>query len=131
MSDDASSHVIQRQTFQDGEVIFEEGSPGDRGYVVTSGSVEIWKHAGEGRVVLGSIVDGGMFGEMALIDNSPRMASATAVEKTECVILTKDELSQHLRTANPFLRLLINMLVRNVRSVSDKLVDAMSENDHL
>ena len=127
--DNDQDHGAERQTFHGGEVIFAEGAEGDCAYVVSTGSVEISKRAGEVKVVLGTVGDGGMFGEMALIDNSPRMAGATALEETECIILSKDQLNQHMRTASPFLRLVIYMLVRNVRSVSDQLVDEVSEDD--
>jgi CRP-like cAMP-binding protein len=64
--------------FDAGQVIFREGDAGDTMYVVTEGEVEI-------RVrdkVMVSAGAGGIFGEMALIDEAPR--SATAVAKTAC-----------------------------------------------
>lgn len=67
-------------TFAPGEVIFDKGDKGDKMYVVRSGEVEI--------VIDGKIVEtlssGGIFGEMALIDGSPRAATARA--KTDCEV---------------------------------------------
>lgn len=65
---------------QPGEVIFAEGSKGDAMYVIRSGEVAIEK----GGRVLETVAPGGIFGEMALIDGSPR--SATARAKTECEV---------------------------------------------
>ena len=60
--------------------IFREGDPGNVVHVVQSGSVEICKtEDGDKKKILGVIGRGGTFGEMALIDSEPRMASATAI----------------------------------------------------
>lgn len=71
-------HATNIVTVQAGDKIFAEGQPGDTMYVIQGGSVDILVH---GKLVetaeAGSIV-----GEMALIDNAPR--SATAVAKTDC-----------------------------------------------
>lgn len=63
-----------------GEVIFAEGDPGDKMYVIRSGEVEILL---DGKV-LEVLPGGGIFGEMALIDGSPRVATARA--RTACEV---------------------------------------------
>jgi len=67
-------------TYAPGEVVFAEGDTGAHMYVVRSGEIEIER---EGRVVE-TLSPGGIFGEMALIDGSPR--SATARAKTSCEV---------------------------------------------
>jgi len=64
--------------FETGDVVFAEGDKGDKMYVVRSGEVEILR---DGHVVE-TLAPGGIFGEMALIDGSPRAATARA--KTAC-----------------------------------------------
>ncbi len=66
--------------FAPGAVIFAAGETGDRMYVVRSGEVEIER---DGKVVE-TLAAGGIFGEMALIDGSPRAATARA--KTACEV---------------------------------------------
>jgi CRP-like cAMP-binding protein len=68
-----------------GEVIFAEGDAGDKMYVIRSGEVEILL---DGRV-LETLSSGGIFGEMALIDGSPRVATARA--KTACEVAPLSE----------------------------------------
>ena len=63
-----------------GEVVFAQGDKGDKMYVIRSGEVEIER---DGKVVE-KLTDGGIFGEMALIDGSPRAATARA--KTTCEV---------------------------------------------
>jgi CRP-like cAMP-binding protein len=65
-------------TFKPGETIFSEGDRGDQMYVIRKGEVEIER---DGKIVE-TLSAGGIFGEMALIDGSPRAASARA--KTAC-----------------------------------------------
>ena len=63
-----------------GGVVFAQGDKGDKMYVIRSGEVEIER---DGKVVE-KLTDGGIFGEMALIDGSPRAATARA--KTTCEV---------------------------------------------
>src|SRR3974377_1838921 len=71
--------------FAAGDVIFAAGDKGDAMYVVRSGEVVI-EHQGRVREALGG---GGIFGEMALIDCSPR--SATVQAKTDCEVVPINE----------------------------------------
>ena len=68
------------QAFKAGEAIFREGEKADTMYVIRSGEVVI-ERAGK---VVATLPKGSMFGEMALIDGSPR--SATARAKTDCEV---------------------------------------------
>ncbi|HVU13450.1 MAG TPA: cyclic nucleotide-binding domain-containing protein [Phototrophicaceae bacterium] len=68
-------------TFKAGETIFKEGDAGDNMYVIQSGAVEIMLH---GRL-LETASEGGIFGEMALIDQQPR--SGTVIAKTDCKVV--------------------------------------------
>jgi CRP-like cAMP-binding protein len=71
--------VLTRQ-FAKGDLIFQEGEHGDEFFVVVSGEVEI--RSGNRR--LETLAQNSIFGEMALIDNSPR--SATVVASTDCTV---------------------------------------------
>lgn len=64
-----------------GETIFSAGTPGDFMYVIIVGEVEIVLDG----VLIDSLTEGDLFGEMALVDNSPR--SATAVAASNCRVV--------------------------------------------
>ena len=66
--------------FEPGQVIFSEGDKGNKMYVIRSGEVEVER---DGKIVE-TLSGGGIFGEMALIDGSPRAATARA--KTACEV---------------------------------------------
>jgi len=77
--------------------------------------------------VLGHISAGGIFGEMALVDNKPRMAQARTVEPTTVIIVTESALEQKLRKADPFVRALLGIFVNNIRDLTDKVVQRGGE----
>src|SRR5271169_3687409 len=74
------------EAFAKDTVIFKEGDPGDRCYVITNGDVRISKFIPNiGEEALAVLKPGDYFGEMALIDNFPR--SAHAIANTDLVLL--------------------------------------------
>lgn len=124
--------VMDRQVYIDGQVIFREGKPGAAAYVVQEGKVEIFKHIGDTEVVLGAIEPGGLFGEMALIDDKPRMASARAVSRTVLIGITRTQLSQKLDRSDSLVRAILRILLGNHRQMARRLAMAESklkEND--
>ena len=69
------------RTFQKGEVIFEDGAAGAEMFIVHSGKVRLLKKATGGEEkILAVLGPGEFFGEMSLIDGSPRSTSAVAEE---------------------------------------------------
>jgi CRP/FNR family cyclic AMP-dependent transcriptional regulator len=67
--------------FKTGDVIFRQGDPADELFVIQSGKVEIRL----GNRILDTLTDRSIFGEMALIDNAPRSATAVAVTDVKLV----------------------------------------------
>src|SRR3954468_1151559 len=98
-----------------GTRIFAEGDRGEHAYLVRSGRVEIYKAKRNGEAdLLGMIGADGIFGEMALIDERPRMATACAVEDTVVVVIPKRILDKKLAAADPFLVALLHIFTRNI-----------------
>jgi CRP/FNR family transcriptional regulator, cyclic AMP receptor protein len=108
--------VLNRKVFQAGQVIFTEGQSGGAAYVVQRGVVEIAKEGPNGPRILGHVPAGGIFGEMALIDNQPRMAGARAIEETVCLVVPKHLLDKKLAEADPFIAALVRVLIANARA---------------
>jgi CRP-like cAMP-binding protein len=75
----------ETESFAAGATIFSEGDPADRMYVVDSGSVSLVT----GDTVLEVVGPGAIFGELAVIDRSPR--SASAVVESDCELVTIDK----------------------------------------
>lgn len=70
--------TVEVRECADGEVVVEVGSPGESFFVVARGTVTITRPDGEDEVVLSHLRAGALFGEMALLTDSPRTARATA-----------------------------------------------------
>jgi CRP-like cAMP-binding protein len=103
--------------FAPGDVIFAEGDPGDKMYVIRSGEVEILL---DGRV-LEVLTSGGIFGEMALIDGAARAATARA--KTACEVAPISEKTfLFLVHETPFFAIAVmRTLVQRLRRMDETL----------
>ena len=119
----STPEVLDRRTYAENEIIFKEGEVGRRcAFLVESGRVAISKKLDDGTdMVLGYIPQGGIFGEMALIDDKPRMAQAKATMSTAVIIISETMLENKLKKADPFIRGLLNLLVRNAREMGNQL----------
>ncbi|TAN43824.1 MAG: cyclic nucleotide-binding domain-containing protein [Rhodospirillales bacterium] len=116
-----TSKFIERKVYYPGQKVFAEGEEGNRAYLVEKGAVDIVKKtdAGEERV-LGTVTQGGIFGEMALIDNQPRMATARVALETTLAIIPRTAFEEKLRHSDPFLRALLSIFVRNIRMLTEE-----------
>ena len=112
----------RKASYPDGELIFREGEAGDTAFVVLSGKVEISRSVDGKSIPIGVVNAGGMFGEMALIDDGDRMASAHAVGgRLEVLIISRRVFEEKLESADPFQRALIGILTAHIRTLADKL----------
>ena len=82
--------IASYETFQDGQIIFEEGSNGDWIYVVEEGKVEISKNVDGQKIVIEKLKEGDVFGELAYVDKTPRSSTATAKGTTVIGIIDRD-----------------------------------------
>ena len=80
------SQVIELKRLSAGKELFKEGSQGDCVYIIKEGQLEIYTSFADESLLLDVAGPGEVVGEMALLDSSPRMASARA--QTECQLLT-------------------------------------------
>lgn len=84
--------VATRRKFSKDSVIFFEHDPGDSLFMILSGRVKVTILSDDGREIILSVLgDKDFFGEMSLLDNEPRSATAIAMEDTEVVILHQKE----------------------------------------
>lgn len=88
---DNISRLMEKRRYPPNHLLFEEGSPGDTFYVIISGEVEIQKESAEGgdKVTLAVRGPGDFFGEMALIQDAPRFASAMTISECQMLELPK------------------------------------------
>src|SRR4029453_11435355 len=75
------SRLLKERRYRKGDIIFHQDDPGGFLYIISSGRVRIYLAGPEGREVTPRIYcPGGNFGELSMLDNQPRTASAAALE---------------------------------------------------
>ena len=93
--------ITHQRTYQEEEFIFRKGQPGAAMFIVKSGAVNIIDHDDSNQAnVLTTLDDHSFFGELALLDDSPRSASAVAAKTTETFAFFRTDLDR-LLTAFP------------------------------
>jgi CRP-like cAMP-binding protein len=75
------------RTYRPGEIIFSEFEPGNAFYLIRSGRVHLLKNEGEHERTLDILEPPEIFGEMAILENAPRSATAIAVDQVEVLEL--------------------------------------------
>jgi hypothetical protein len=87
-----SRHGTSKMNFAPGEIIFRKGDKGEFVYTIINGNVEIIKEdIEEGEKVLAVLGPGDYFGEMALMSDKPRSATARAVNSVEAMTIARDD----------------------------------------
>src|SRR6266478_5477451 len=107
--------IARERTFGQGEEIFKEGDAGDGVYLVKDGSVEISGLVGENvRRAFSQVGAGGIFGEMAVLEDKPRSACARALEPTTVYFIPRIEMLKEIERS-PALSLVL------LREISNRL----------
>ena len=94
----ALSQMMEQANFAAGDIIFREGEPGERMYVVCSGAVELSTTDKLGqKLILTTASRGDLFGELSLLDQGARNARATVLEAGELLVLDRKTLTEFIR----------------------------------
>jgi CRP-like cAMP-binding protein len=110
--------IVHKRTFMPNEIIFYERQPGAGMYIIKRGLIKLTKMVNEERVKISELKDGEFFGEMSLLDDYPRSAEATAVEKTEALGIFRPDLFD-LIESNP--KLGYKILLRLSKRLASRL----------
>lgn len=105
--------IANEETYEDGQIILEEGSYGDWIYVVQSGQVEISKTIDTRKVIIEILKEGEVFGELGLFAKLPRTATARAMGSTKVGIIDKNFLIEEFnKLSGDFRTILITIISR-------------------
>jgi CRP-like cAMP-binding protein len=126
------AQALHSRTYHAGEVLFMEGDIGRALFILESGKVELAKKdaaTGENRVIF-TVSSGDFFGEMALLEQMPRTATATAAERAKLHLLYRSKLdgllSQHPRIGISIMSHLAQLLSSRLRRASSTLAAPIS-----
>jgi len=118
-----AERLVPRQ-FGAGQVIFHLGDPGGLLYIITEGKVKISNSTPDGQEALLAILGtGDFFGELALLDDSPRSATAEAIEPTETLTLHREEFIRFLGDNPDFAYHVMHTLAKRIRHLNDQISD--------
>jgi EAL domain-containing protein (putative c-di-GMP-specific phosphodiesterase class I) len=113
----------QRLIFDRGAVIFQQGDPGDCAYLIESGEVDISIPTDGKEINIASLGPGDMFGELALIDNKSRTASARAAVDTELIVINRDFFDHAFEDIDPTIKYVLRLIIKRFRSLYDSTED--------
>jgi CRP/FNR family cyclic AMP-dependent transcriptional regulator len=114
--------ILVPRRYEPGEVILKEGSEAIGFFVVSSGKVRVVKDLGSDKErTLATLTPGEFFGETALLDGYPRSASVQAVEKTECLALTRWDFMGEVKGSPTMAVEIMRVLARRLRQTDARL----------
>jgi CRP/FNR family transcriptional regulator, cyclic AMP receptor protein len=127
LSDEARGALAERLTRRPerrSSVIFEEGEPGDRVFLILAGKMKISRRSTDGRENLLAVLGpGDIFGELSLFDPGPRTATATALTDVELASLEHSSLKPWLTDRPEAAELLLRVLARRLRRTNEAMGD--------
>ena len=114
--------VFSRRSAARGSMIMAAGDPTDSLYIVLSGRLKVMMSDADGKeVILNILGPGEFFGEMGLIDDSPRSASVVAIEPCELLSISKRDFKRCLAENFEMTMALMRGLVRRLRDADRKI----------
>ncbi len=116
--------VVERN-YNKGDTIVKEGEQAVAFFMVVKGKVEVTQGSGTKKQKLNDLGPGAVFGEMALLDGGPRVATVRALEATDCLVLSRWDFVAELRT-NPQVAVgMLPILSRRLREVEGRLGETL------
>ncbi len=122
--DNAGVHNLAiEETYQDGQIIFKEGSSGDWIYTIVSGSVEISKQVGDEIRVIEVLGPGEVFGELVFIGGFKRTATSKALGVTTVGIIDRDFLDNEFNKLSSQFRTILVAITHRFKKMLDRACD--------
>jgi CRP/FNR family transcriptional regulator, cyclic AMP receptor protein len=120
---------MTRTHFAERQILFREGDPPDCVFRLLSGAVDILREVDGDPILLGTVGAGQFIGEMGVVENRPRNATARAANEVEVEILTPPEFLDQIAGSPSAARELIQRLSQRLREADDRIVSDESRSD--
>lgn len=114
------------KSFYKNQIIFKEGQIGNVGYLIKTGEVTIYKMIDDEQTILNTLGPGEVFGEMGIIDESPRTAFAQAKEYCDLVVIDKKTLHSMLKQSPKLIQSITLLLMKRLAGT----LELLDKNDH-
>lgn len=116
-------HVASEETYEDGQLVFREGAPGDWVYTILSGSVEIFKTTGKKEVIIEVLKEGEVFGELEFLGRINRTAGARAVGRTTLGVIDRAFLDGEFNKLSSEFRSILMAVVERFKKMLERASD--------
>jgi CRP-like cAMP-binding protein len=116
------------RTYPGNSLLFAEGEPGNELYIIQEGSVKINKIVNNQEVVLAVLRKGDIFGEMALLENKPRTASAEIIEACTVLAVNRANFTELIKTSPELVARLTTLMAERIWLMYRQLTNTMIEN---
>ena len=116
-------------TIDENKVIFKEGEPGDKMYIIQEGSVRISKRIEGKEHILAVLVKGDFFGEMALVNHEPRAATATAGSTVKLLSFNREGFLGMIEKNGKIALNIIDKLCRRLNNANQQIQHLVKRNE--
>ena len=100
------SEQQSRRMFKAGDIILKQGEKGDCAYIIEDGQVEISICRSDGNTqIISTRGPGTIIGEMAIVDEAPRVATVKALKDCKMLEITREDFAQRLKTSDPVIQM--------------------------
>jgi CRP-like cAMP-binding protein len=126
-----SEEVFKRfgKIYAPGDILCVEGETGEEMFIIQSGEVRIHKRVRDKETTLAILKAGDFFGEMSIIDNEPRSATATAENECKIIILSRDIFESQIKTNPKIIMSILRKMSERLRQ-ADRQIKALLMRDN-
>ncbi len=109
--------------FKEGDIIFNEGDKGQHLYLILNGEIDIYKYMEGRNIVIATIKKGDVFGEMAILDDEIRTASAQVIsESAQLMQVTKEHFIDQIKKNPTFIFNILKNLSKRLETINSELI---------
>ena len=118
---------VKKRTFEKGEYLVKQGDDGIGLFIIMSGKVKVTKKTGDGSEIdIATHGPGDFIGEFSVLDGAKRTASVSALEKTECALLTSWDFNAIMDTHPNIALGILPVVVKRFRETNERLISLSS-----
>jgi EAL domain-containing protein (putative c-di-GMP-specific phosphodiesterase class I) len=118
-----------KRTFKAGDIIMRQGETGSCAYIIEEGQVEILLEKPDGKIVpVATRGPGTIVGEMAIVDQAPRVATVKAIKDCKMIEITQEDFAIRLKTTDPVIQMISQVILARYRDTL-KRVEMFTHND--
>lgn len=117
-----AENALKKQTFKAGHVLFRQGDVAQSCFLISSGEIKLSRaDSGGADKEFAKVSKGEILGEMSMIGDTPRIATATVIKDVDLAEISREEFETQLERLNPFMKRLVRLIVQRLRDTTTNL----------